>query len=121
MTKAQKIKRMRQWLTTNHLHLRGGYPYDCVECDGNLFVATLDDGKERNGTLIEVYGLDDMERWYDMAVGYILERELDCGLLGPKQTPEWPEECGLFDSRWVEAFHETASELFKYVRDVKKV
>ncbi len=93
-----KVDRVIEYLTEGHLHSDGGYPYDFVEHAGKIFVATLDDAKERNRTLICVYTIRQLETWYNRAVKHIKEWDL---------SDKWPEMTGLYFGDWGEAFGET--------------
>ena len=50
-------------LTAGHLDSFGGYPYDWTEHEGKMFIASLDDGKDRNRTQIESYPLNELRAW----------------------------------------------------------
>jgi hypothetical protein len=50
-------------LTAGHLDIYGGYPHDYEVHAGKVFIASLDDGKDRNGTQIDVYDESDLRAW----------------------------------------------------------
>lgn len=99
LTKKQKIDRVIQWLTEDHLFAHGGYPYDFEIHAGKLFVAGLDDGKDRCKTKIDVYSMASLPIWYDAAARYLSDEERD--------EPPWPGFTGAWFGDWSEAFHET--------------
>ncbi len=95
MTKAEKTTRVIRWLTEHHLFVHGGYPHDYAIHAGRLFVADLNDGKERAQTEIRVYDLADLPCWYDRAA--------KC--MGGVQS--WPQYTGASFGDWDSAFYET--------------
>lgn len=100
MTSEEKLERVIAFLTDSHLETYGGYSYDYVECCDVIYVASLDDSKERCRTLIESYRKEHLVAWYDLALAYLKEDEdLSC---------DWVHE-GEYDSfgDWIEAFYET--------------
>lgn len=98
LTEEQKTDRVIEWLTRHHLKHEGGYEYDYETHAGKLFVAALDDGKERARTQIDAYDLAYLPRWYDDAESYLIETQ---GCL------DW-DDFNFGD--WTEAFCETEQE-----------
>jgi hypothetical protein len=100
LTTRQKIDRVVDFLTHEHLAERGGYPYAYREYAAHVFVALPDDG---GGTMICAYGLDELAQWYDRADAYLLGTLKD----GDEFVP-WPADPGRDWGVWSEAFWETA-------------
>jgi hypothetical protein len=100
LTTRQKIDRVVTFLTHEDLAGGGGHPYDHTEYAGLVFVAALDDD---GGTMICIYGLDELAQWYDRADAYLLGTLKD----GDEFVP-WPADPGRDWGVWGEAFWETA-------------
>lgn len=108
MSRQQKIDRSILWLTHHHLFAFGGYPHDYCVHAGLVFVADLNDGKERAQTDIVAYRLDDLAEWYDDAV-----RKLE---MNGDWPIEWPDEiaiCGDWGECWFDAFNNSRPEPLK--------
>ena len=98
MTNEEKRDRVIRYLTESHLDSEGGYPYDYDVFMGVVFIAGLDDAKERNRTELLTYNTQHLVDWYDRAADYITTVGCD---------DQWPDE-GDFDfGYWPEAFEET--------------
>ena len=112
-TTQEKTARVIQWLCESHLYSFGGYPYDYAKHGEFLFVAELDNAKERHQTAITVWTLSALPVWYDAAAAYVAQ-ELGGDPDGPGEwSDEW--DCltdGEFnDSGWSEAFFETQGQI----------
>ena len=104
LSNEEKTQRVVRYLTESHLFVHGGYPYDYILQDDVLFIASLDDGKERARTEALVYSLADLSDWYDRAAEYIRQSD--------DLFDDWPEEDCDFDfGDWGEAFGETENEV----------
>lgn len=64
----EKVDAVIAFLTESHLDTFGGYPHDYMEFRGWVIIADLDDGKERNRTVLRTYKRKTLIRWYDDAV-----------------------------------------------------
>ena len=64
------MKRVIETLTEIHLECCGGYPYDWVEHEGMVFIAGLDDGRDRNATRLDAYEAAELHRWEKRAEGF---------------------------------------------------
>lgn len=105
MTDEKKIERMIEYLTESHLLAHGGYPYDYEYEDGDdhVLVAELDDGKDRNRTLLIRYETQKLIDHYDRAAQYIEGTFSDEVPL----SHEWVHYTGGGFGDWGEAFGET--------------
>jgi len=101
MTTEEKKRRVIRWLTESHIFVWGGYPHDWEEHAGKLFVADLNDCKERVQTQILSFDLADLPVWYDRAAEYIKDNHINC---------PWPEVFSFDFNYWNEAFDETRAE-----------
>lgn len=99
-----KMDRVIQFLTQGHLESEGGYPYDYLEEGDVFYVAELDDGKERQATLIKTYSHKYLIDWYDRAHCYLSENNL---------SHKWSSCDGGDFGDWSEAFHSTRTESSK--------
>ena len=94
MIKEEMAERMVDWLTTQHLHSEGGYPYATIWVGDTLVVASaLDEEPE-----IETYTCDELIEWYIRARDYIDRSGL---------SKEWPKNTSSCFGDWGEAFFET--------------
>lgn len=73
MNSQEAIDKCAFALSTRHLAAHGGYPYDTMQTDDSLIVAELDDGKDRNRTVLCAYSLQDCEEWGQKWGQYIQE------------------------------------------------
>lgn len=64
------MEKVIAFLTAGHLDLYGGYPYGWIMYKGKVFVASLDDGKERNRTQIDEYDVSYLLEWEKEARKY---------------------------------------------------
>jgi hypothetical protein len=104
LLRRQKIDRVIEFLTHGHLWDEGGYPHDHEEYAGRVFVADLDDGKERAATEIRSYGLYELSLWYDRAAALVRDVAAEVGL----EPDAWPDNPCRDWGGWGEAFRETA-------------
>lgn len=103
LSKEEKTERMVQFLTESHIQTHGGYPYDYIIRGDVLFVAALDDRKERARTEAIAYSIAGLSDWYDRAAEYIRTSD--------DLFNDWPEEFDFDFGDWCEAFGETESEV----------
>ena len=105
MTDEEKIGRMIEYLTEGHLWVHGGYPYDYEyeEGDEYVWVAELDDGKDRMRTALVSYQTRDLIDHYDRAAQYIEDTSSDEEPL----SSEWVHYTGGNFGDWDEALGET--------------
>ena len=61
------IEKVIAVLTASHLDTYSGYPYDWIEHEGKVFVASLDNAKDRNRTQIDEYDVDNLRQWEQRA------------------------------------------------------
>ena len=57
-----KLIEIIEFITESHLDLFGGYPYDYAIDGDTLWVAELDDGKERARTMLVKYSIKELRR-----------------------------------------------------------
>jgi len=74
---SRSLEKVIEFLTESHLDTYGGYPYDYEIHDDYLFVAELDDGKERAATLLKKYPIAALEAWYKEARKFKAEYKED--------------------------------------------
>ncbi len=102
MNRKDKEARVIRWLTESHINAYGGYPYDFEIHAGKLFVASLDDGKDRNRTTIDVYDVKSLAAWYNDALSQLIQN---------RDSLEWPEKFSFDFGDWSGAFYETSPEV----------
>jgi len=69
-TDKDRINTMIEFLTESHLDTFGGYPYDWLRIGDKFIIAELDDGKERNCTMLRTYKKSQMIAWCKRAEKY---------------------------------------------------